>query len=383
MTDIAIYGFRPGPGGIPHVIRNLTRQMVAAGIRVDLLLHHQAHSTELPSGVSCRQLAGNSFPQRILALHNYLRETQPRVLLTNREPANRAALLALLLLPQALRPRFVPRVGMAVASALERRSWWKRRLRRESMRFCYRAADMVIANAGDVARDLQEKIGVPAAKLRILPNPTIDSELFQKAACEPEHPWLRQGSLPVLMAVGRLARQKDYPTLLKAFARLHREYGYRARLIILGEGGERPRLEKMIADLRITGRVALPGYVDNPFAWMARADLFALSSAWEGSPNVLIEALALGLPCVATDCPGGSREILDRGRYGRLVKVGNDRELALALRLTLENPLPAASLQAAVERFKSEHAAQEYLRVLLPENFTLRMKPSRPETTTT
>jgi len=365
MTDFAFYGFRDGPGGLPQVMRNLMNHLVSQNFKVDLLLHHinPAELAPLDKRVRPVKLAGCGLPTRSRALLRYLKKNRPQTLMTNREPANRVVWLTLRKLKTADRPRFVARVGMTVSAALKRRNFWKRSLRQWSMRICYRSADAVIANAEDVARDLEKWIAVPKAKIRVLPNPTVDSTLFEEAGHKLEHAWLQNNSIPVIIAVGRLARQKDYPTLLKAFAALQ---GQPARLLILGEGKERPHLQKLIADLRIGDRAELVGYVANPFAWMARAQVFVLASAWEGSPNVLIQALALGLPSVATDCPGGNRDILAQGRYGPLVETGNWHGLARALQQTLAAPLPPEFLRQAVTVYQVENAAKAYLKVLLP-----------------
>jgi glycosyltransferase involved in cell wall biosynthesis len=163
-----------------------------------------------------------------------------------------------------------------------------------------------------------------------------------------------------VLAVGRLSRQKDFPTLLRAFAsRRHRS----ARLMILGEGSERPGLEALVKSLGLTAEVALPGFVENPFAYMARAGVFVLSSAWEGMPGVLIQALACGAPVVATDCESGPREVLQDGRVGRLVPVGDASALAQAIDSTLgepRRPLP----DGVLDRFTQDSAVTGYLRVL-------------------
>jgi glycosyltransferase involved in cell wall biosynthesis len=138
----------------------------------------------------------------------------------------------------------------------------------------------------------------------------------------------------VLIAVGRLQIQKDYPTLLRAFAQVRQKRP--VRLLILGEGKERPMLEELIKTLGVEEDVSLPGFVMNPFAYMARASLFVLSSRWEGLPTVLIEAMCCGTPVVSTDCPSGPREILREGQYGQLVPVGEPTALARAIETTLD-----------------------------------------------
>jgi len=150
--------------------------------------------------------------------------------------------------------------------------------------------------------------------------------------------------------------------LIRAFARVraHKD----CRLVILGEGRLRPELEELAQNLGIADRVAFPGFVNNPYAYMARASLFVLSSAWEGSPNVLTEAVALGRPVVATDCPSGPRELLQDGRYGPLVPVGDADKLAEAMLETLQHPLPPETIREAAAEYTVENSARRYLEVL-------------------
>jgi glycosyltransferase involved in cell wall biosynthesis len=157
--------------------------------------------------------------------------------------------------------------------------------------------------------------------------------------------------------------QKDFPTLLKAFARVRAVRP--ARLLILGEGKERTELEVLARELGVASDVALPGFVPNPFPHMMRASVFVLSSAWEGLPGVLIEAMACGCPVVSTDCPSGPAEILDGGVYGPLVPVGDDAALAKAILSVLETPPDPERLRARAALFSTDHAADQYLELLL------------------
>ncbi|MGD9299694.1 MAG: glycosyltransferase, partial [Thiohalocapsa sp.] len=189
--------------------------------------------------------------------------------------------------------------------------------------------------------------------------------LAARAALPCPHPWLdeaAQHAAPVLLGAGRLERQKDFPTLLRAFAALRGER--RCRLVLLGEGAWRHRLTAEAAALGVAADLDLPGFQSNPYPFLARARVFVLSSAWEGSPNVLTEAMALGTPVVATDCPSGPREVLADGRFGRLVPVGDAAALAKAMAATLANPLPAAVLQHAVAAYRSDASAAAYAAAL-------------------
>ncbi len=213
-----------------------------------------------------------------------------------------------------------------------------------------------------MAEDVIATSGVSAERVHVVPNPVVTPALYERAREAPTHAWFHDGGPPTVLAVGRLTEQKDFPTLLRAFARLRARMD--ARLIVLGEGEERSALERLARELAVEGDLDMPGFVPNPYSYMASAQLFVLSSAWEGSPNALTEALALGRPVVATDCRSGPREILEGGHYGALVPVGDAEALADAMVRTLRAPLPAATLKQAVTAYTRESSVTAYLRVL-------------------
>ena len=203
--------------------------------------------------------------------------------------------------------------------------------------------------------------GLPEDRVIVIPNPVITEEMAELARQPVEHPWLQPGQLPVVLASGRYTRQKDFPTLIRAFARVRAQYP--CRLIILGRGS-REALDDyrhLAAELGVVDDISFPGFVANSYAYTARARLFVLSSIWEGSPNVLTEALALGVPVVATDCPSGPREILRDGQYGPLVVMGDVDGLARAMLDVLRSPPDADFLRQAVAAYHVDVSAQAYL----------------------
>ncbi|NIR59512.1 MAG: glycosyltransferase, partial [Gammaproteobacteria bacterium] len=214
----------------------------------------------------------------------------------------------------------------------------------------YRSADVVLANSRGVADDLVKTARLPRERVHIVPNPVVGSILYELAEQPVSHPWLASKERPVLIAGGRLAGVKDYPTLLRALALLKAE-GSSVRLIVLGEGGHRARLSRLASRLGIADRTHLVGHTDNAYAYIARADGVVLSSRREGNPNVLIEAMALGTPVASTDCPSGPRELLHGGVLGPLVPVGDWRALARAMAQILADPVPRRRLQAAAQAF--------------------------------
>jgi glycosyltransferase involved in cell wall biosynthesis len=359
---LALYGFHRGDNGIGRVICNLANGIVAHGVAVDLLVGHadSADLALLDGAVRVVTLGAHQGRCAVARLADYLQGERPAALLANREWANRQALAARRRAGVPVRLAF--RVGSPPSAGLARRHWPSRLWHRARLRHTYRQADRVIAISAGVAADMLSLTGLPAERVVTLKNPSIPVDLDPLAAAPAPHPWLEQRDMPVVLAAGRLVEVKDFATLLRAFAALRRQRP--ARLAILGEGPQRDALTALATRLGVADDFALPGFVTNPAAWMARAALFVVSSRYEGGPNVLIEALACGTPAVSTDCPHGPREILDHGRWGRLVPVGDAPALAAAMAATLDAPLPADTLRAAMTPYRVGTAARAYLSAL-------------------
>jgi len=351
-----------GAGGVERMVLNLIEGIAARGVAVDLLAIRadSAHLGELPQGVRLLDLGVRHSALAVLPLVRYLRRQRPDALLVAKDRAIRAAALARRL--AGWRGRLVGRLGTNLTAALGEHSAVARWLRTAPMRVLYRGVDQIVAVSEGVAEDTRRITGLPARRVVVVRNPVVTPQLADLAAAPSPHPWLDMPGLPVILGAGRLTEQKDFATLLRAFALVQTKRP--SRLLILGEGRLRGPLETLAGELGVSGQVALPGFSPNPYAWIARAALFVLSSAWEGSPNVLTEALALGIPAVATDCPSGPRELLAGGRYGPLVAVGDHAGLAAAMLATLDAPLPAATLREAVADYTVEAAAQGYLAAL-------------------
>jgi len=225
----------------------------------------------------------------------------------------------------------------------------------------YPWADGIVSVSHGVAKDLIDLTEINSGKIEVIYNPVITPELTEKAKEPVEHPWFAPGEPPVILGVGRLVAQKDFSTLIHAFAKVRKIRP--ARLMILGNGREEEKLQALVKDLGIEKDVAWVGFVDNPFAYMKRATVFALSSAWEGLPTVLIEALAVGIPVVSTDCPSGPAEILNAGKYGELTAVGDVKGMSEAILRVLSGRIKSV-FPEWLEQFTWETATQKYLEVL-------------------
>jgi len=256
----------------------------------------------------------------------------------------------------------VMRLGTNLSAAMRDKSALSHWLRVGPIRRLYPLVDQIVAVSSGVADDTARIARIPRERIRVIRNPVITPELPGLAAEPCSHPWLQPDQPPIIVGAGRFQRQKDFPTLIRSFALVRKERP--CRLVILGEGGGGAELRALIAELGMTADVDLPGFQANPYPFLARASLFVLSSLWEGSPNVLTEAMALGTPVVATDCPSGPRELLDGGVYGPLVPVGDVQALARSMSETLDHPLQPRTLKAAVAEYDQAQSAERYLQVL-------------------
>ena len=226
----------------------------------------------------------------------------------------------------------------------------------------YRRADVIVGVSDGVSRYVEGAFGLPPGSVRTIYNPVVSETLVTRSHEPLTHPWFQPGEPPVLLAVGRLREQKDFVTLLRAFSRVVCQRP--CRLLILGEGRGHLSLEAEVQRLGLGDKVALPGFVDNPYPYMRAAAAFVLSSRWEGLSLALIEAVACGCPVVATDCPSGPSEVLEAGKWGPLVAVGDADALAEAILKTLAEPTPAAELEARAARFSYERAVAGYSELL-------------------
>ena len=362
---IAIFMQDLAGGGAERVMVQLAGGMVEQGQDVDLVLVRPEgpYLSMVPSEVRIMDLGTRRTLWSIPPLARYLRRERPAALLAALVHVNIAAILAARLAGCGTHVVVSEhnQISRNAANFSNPAIWFAHRL----VPRLYPWASNIVAVSRGVADDLARFSGLPTDRIDVVYNPVVTPELHRMASERVDHPWFVGDEPPVILGVGRLTAQKDFTTLIRAFVEVRRQRP--ARLVILGEGPRRQELEQMIGEFGLQGDVDLPGFAQNPYALMASASLFALSSAWEGLPTVLVEAMACGTPVVATDCPSGPAEILEKGRFGPLVPVGDHVALAQAIVQTLSSPLDAERLRRRAGDFSVERSVAQYKSILFAE----------------
>ncbi|MEX2375495.1 MAG: glycosyltransferase [Dehalococcoidia bacterium] len=347
-------------GGAERMFVALANGFATREFAVDLVLAKATgpYLEEVGAGVRIVDLGATSVARAIPGLARYLRMERPDALLSGLSHANVAALVARRIAHVATRVVVSERNTFSAATGSR-----LHRVMGLLMRLSYPGADAITAVSKGVAVDLSRVLGVPAERVMFLYNPVVTADLLADAEKPLKETWVEATDSPIILGVGRLSPQKDFGTLLRAFARVRAVRP--ARLAILGEGRARGELQELARQLGCEDDVLLPGFQSNPFSWMKSASVFVLSSRWEGLPGALIQAMACGAPVVSTDCPSGPEEILEGGKWGALAPVGDDEAMARAILDTLDaRDLPDVRLRAM--DFDAEVAIDRHLEVLLP-----------------
>ncbi len=358
-ADVSLFVPTLHGGGAERVMVDLAATFARWGHTADLVTLDGARDLAELDGVDAdvrhvrldaRRMAGAGLP-----LLHYLHQRRPRALLSTLEHSNVVALNVGRLAPHV---RVVAREANDSRQALPTSP--SGRAMRWAMRSSYLHAHRVVAVSAAVGKSLELDLGVPPSRVVVIDNPAVTPRLWAGAAEALEDPWFGPGEPPVILGVGRLAKQKRFDLLLEAFARLRQRDP--ARLLILGEGPERTALEAQAQQLGVADDVRLNGFTDNPFAYMRHAAVFALTSDFEGMPNALIQARALGVPVVARTAAEGVCNVLDGTDAARVASADPD-ELAAALQQQMGNPHQRPD-PAWIDRFRLESAARRYARTL-------------------
>lgn len=345
-------------GGAERVAVNLIEGLEPAGHTVDVVAVSAfgEYVNQIPPTVRIVDLRAKRALTSFLPLTRYLRASKPDMLISSLGHTNLVALAALR--ASGSKTKIIVTEHLALH---EEPQDLVDRLFRILARWMYPKAHAVVAVSNGVADTVSRGVGLPRKDVDVVYNPVLPRAFWEKAKQPVDHPWFAQNQPPVILGVGRLTAQKDFPNLLEAFARVRRTRD--ARLMILGEGPDREALEDLASELGVADHVSMPGFVDNPYAYMAASSLFVLSSRREGLPTVLIEALATGVPVVSTDCPSGPVEILRGGELGALVPIEDPAALADAIVEALLSPSPSLPPDA-LEAYTPDAASMNYLRLV-------------------
>jgi len=350
-------------GGAERMMVSLANGMVQRGQAVDLVLGEATgpYLDQVDKGVRIVDLGAHRIMASLRPLARYLRRERPKALLSALSHANMVAIAARAL--ARVPTRLVLSERASLAEVRRHENDLKARTIRLLMRSFYRKADAITVVAKAMIEEFL-KLGLDPDRVIAIPNPVVTPDLLALSRQAPSHPFASAGEIPVILGVGRLVPQKDFATLIHAFAMIRRERP--AKLLILGEGETRTELETLIEELGVADDVALPGFDANPFSTMRAASVYVLSSRYEGLPGALIQAMAVGTPVISTNCPTGPWEILEGGRWGRLVPVGDPIALAQAMRETLAATRhPDVALRASA--YSQEESVTQYLAVLEPD----------------
>jgi glycosyltransferase involved in cell wall biosynthesis len=349
----ALYG-----GGAERTMLKLAGGIVERGYAVDLVLARARgeYLSEIPKKVRVVDLKASRDLFSLPALIGYLKREVPAILLSGLH-TNIIAIMARRMAGVPTRLIVSERNTFSVRTK-SFSSDIRMRLMPNLVRLLYPFSDRIVAVSEGVARDLVETIGIPKEQVSVIYNPVITSELKTKALEPLDHPWFKPGQPPVIVSVGRLTAQKDFATLISAFAKVREAHD--ARLLILGEGDERQSLEAQVKNLHLDQYVIFPGFIANPYPYMRDATVFVLSSKFEGLPGSLIEALFCGPSLVATDCPSGPREILRDGDFGQLVSVGDSTIMAQAITRALVKDIFSPT-EESWKRFELEAIVDQYI----------------------
>ena len=362
MSKIAILLPSLHGGGAERVMLNLAANFVQQGWQVDLVLvkAEGPYLTQVPPEVNIINLGGKRLLLSLSNLIRYWRQVRPDFLMCGENDVSIVALAIRNLV--GVKTKLIITVHNNLSQETRNATKLKKRLTGYFARWLYPSADQIVSVSQGVAKDLAGIIGLPLERIQVIYNPVVTPVMLEQATEQVDHPWFAVDAPPVILGVGRLIEQKDFPTLIQAFALVRKTH--RAKLMILGEGKERSNLEALVKELGLESEVMLPGFVDNPYAYMAQASLCVLSSGWEGFGNVLVEAMAVGTPVVSTNCESGPAEILDNGQYGKLVAVGDIPALAQAIVNTLQHPPDSTILRQRSGHFTAQASASQYLQML-------------------
>ena len=356
---IAVVTPRYMVSGVALAQHRFARALAARGHDVDLVIGRIDPGLDVPPsrGVNVILFDWPKVRHMAAPLWRYFRRARPDVVFTAEDHLNTLVLLVAVAAWSKARISGSSRV--TPFDTYSNRWLSKRWLLKQLSRLSFGRADVLTCVSQDMVGQYRAVFGGKAPHVAVYN--IVNDDASRRRRHDPvDEPWLADKQGPVVIAAGTLAPWKGFGDLVEAFAYVRHD----ARLIILGDGSLRPDLEAQVERLGLGDRVKLPGFAHNPINYFARADVFVLSSYVEGLPNVLVEAMLAGCTPVATDCPTGPREVLDGGRFGYLVPVGDARAMAAAIEQALDHPIAPALLAEAVQPFEEGAVIDRHFELL-------------------
>lgn len=355
-------------GGAEKMTLNLIQGLLNFGYKIELILIDAKGPLlkNVPKGCNIINFKLKHTSFSLFKLIKYLRNETPMVLISSLTHLNIITIISMLI--SRVKTKLIIMEQANLSSATKNNNL-KVKIASILAHFLYKRADFIIAVSKGVKQDLLKKIPGIENKIRVIYNPVLNKDIFLMSYESVYHKWFLEKNMPIILSVGRLSKEKNYSTLLQAFKLVKNVV--RCKLVIIGDGPEKENLENLAKNLQINEDLWMPGFDVNPYKYMSKSDIFVLTSIYEGLPNVLIEALALGLPLVSTDCESGPREIIKNNINGLLVKVGDYESLSQAIIYILKNRNKFITNKNELEKFKIENIVYEYKNLIdkLTENF--------------
>ncbi|NCU32179.1 MAG: glycosyltransferase [Candidatus Moranbacteria bacterium] len=360
-TDIAIILPSLAGGGAERVALFLCNKFCKRGLLVDLVIINNDGPLSFLVPKEARLIILNcKKPIRsIIKLVKYIKKAKPLSIFSFLTHVNIASSIAKIISCNKTKIVLSERIDINFIFSKEKYNF-DSFLTKILVSILYKRANSIIAVSEGVSESIRKNLKFPPQNTEVIYNPIDFEKILLLSKDEINFPW--KDNLPIIISLGRLTSQKDFSCILEAF--LITKQRHPSHLVILGEGEQRELLHQLSEQLKISDDVWLPGFQDNPYPFLARSSLYVLSSRFEGLPNVLIEALALNIPIVSTNCPSGPKEILANGKYGRLVPVGDPIALAEAMDKSLSGDHPIFDQKEALQRFDPELITDQYLEAL-------------------
>jgi len=364
-------------GGSERVLTNLLKGLNRNEFSITLVLYEGIFDYPIPEDVEVRILnisTGRnifkltaSFVLKLFSLAALIKKEKPDVIFSLLSSTNVAVTIAKLL--SGIQCKLI--ISEHTYPSVNLKNELYGTITKGFMKRCYPKADKIIAVSEGIKKDLIQNFHAQEDRTTVIYNPVNIKEIEILSVEKVEHPWFQE-QIPLIISVGRLTKQKGYPYLLKAFSIVKKQL--KSRLVIIGEGEDKTTLVNMAIELGIKEDIEFFGFQKNPFKYMKKSSLFVLSSLYEGFPNVLLEAMALGLPIISTDCPSGPSEIIEDRKDGLLVPVKDDNSLAQAILEVLRNDELKKNLSRAaklsVEKFELNKITEKYSTIFCEDSLS-------------